>query len=93
MEVKFTKSAIKDVNNITNYMKNILRSNQASVNFLDELENIVNLLGFTDYGRKVKYRRKQYKIVKVNNYILFYTVEDNTIIIQKLIHKSQNRGL
>lgn len=82
---------IRNINRISNYIKNKLKNPIASQNFVDDIEkSIYNLSYFPYIGAKYKNTKNRFKIYK--NFLIFYEIQEKEkrIIIKRIIHKNVN---
>ena len=87
-EITFLPSALVDFDAIFNYVKN--EDINAAKNLIDALETeIEKLSSFPQMGSIPKNRRIRksgYRMLIVENYIVFYLLENNEVIVARIIH-------
>lgn len=82
---------IRNINRISNYIKNKLKNPIAADNFVKNIEkSIYNLSYFPYIGAKYKEDSNRIKIYK--NFLIFYEIQEKEkqIIIKRIIHKNVN---
>ena len=82
---------IRNINRISNYIKNKLKNPIASQNFVNDIEkSIYNLSYFPYIGAKYEGDKSKIKIYK--NYLIFYEIQEKEkrIIIKRIIHRNIN---
>ena len=94
-EVKLTPIAYEDLDKIYDYISRELHNNDAAVSLMDKFEHdIMRLSIFPFSGGKVRdelLNQKNYRKLIVNNYIIFYIVNeiDKTVIIMRVLYGSR----
>lgn len=87
-EIEYLPSAQKDIIDIIEYIK--LDNPSATLNFVDKLdESISQLADFPLIGIAPKDSRLQllnYRMLIVDNYLVFYVLKDRTVEIRRIIH-------
>ncbi len=87
-KIEYLPGAQKDIINIVDYIK--LDNPSAALNFLDKLdESISKLADFPLLGIGPKDSRLQllnYRMLIVDNYLVFYVLKDDTVEIRRVIH-------
>ena len=83
----------KDLNNIVDYMIDILKNPIAADNFTIELYKKLNIrllnpLGFQKY-HSTKTKNTYYKL-SVNNYTVFYIVRSSVVKVKRIIYSKRN---
>ena len=91
-KIKYSHEFDEDLNLITQYIKFKLNNVVAANNFVDLVENklkerLKNPLGFQEY--KTKEGNIYYRIY-VKNYIIFYTINKDEMIVRRLFYKRRN---
>ena len=88
-EVKYTERAIIELNSIYNYIYYNLANPIVAIRFREQIpKSISNLKYFPYMGKKLFNSNFRYLIFK--NYLIFYSVSNQNVEIQRIIHKSQN---
>lgn len=89
--MEYSKLSIKNINQISNYIKIKLKNPIAAENFKINIEkSIYNLSYFPYIGVKYKKTKNRFKIYK--NFLIFYEIQEKEklVIIKRIIHKSAN---
>lgn len=86
-EIRKTKKARQDLKNIWQYGFNEWGEEQADL-YYDLLEaGISNLMEFPEMGRNREALRMGYRSLQIRRHIIFYTVIESTITIQRVLHE------
>ena len=85
-----------DILDAVEYIAYKLDNPSAAEMLLDELDKTVERIARFPYSSEL-YRtdrpmRKEIRMVSVKNYVLYYTVTDETVEIQRLIHGRRDRS-
>lgn len=90
-DIEYLPSAQKDIFDIVEYIK--LDNPSAALNFVDKLdESISQLADFPLIGIVPKDSRLQllhYRMLIIDNYLVFYVLKDNTVEIRRVIHSKR----
>lgn len=91
-EVRYSPTFYNDFERIILYIKYELKNVIAANNLLNKVEKEINHrlenpLGYEKY--KTKAGNIYYRIY-IKNYIIFYTVSDNTMVVRRMIYKKRN---
>lgn len=91
-KIKYSIEFIEDLNNIISYIKYQLKNNIAANKLVDKVEEKIKKRS-QDYSEYRKYKTKKgnvfYKMY-ISNYTIFYTIEDNTMIIRRMCYSKSN---
>ncbi|GHU49614.1 translation repressor RelE [Spirochaetia bacterium] len=93
-EIKYLPTIQKDLEFISDYISLTLSAPQAALDFLDTLEKAI--LNLKDYPfahrlyRPIKPINTEYRVMTVKNYLVFYTVLEETIEIHRVIYKRRD---
>lgn len=93
-KLEILSKAQKDILQITDYVKNKLKSPMAAKNLFNEFykainKRLFNPLSFKKYESKKK-RDYTYYTIQVKNYTIFYIVQNDTLIITRVIYSKRN---
>ena len=93
-KIKYLPLFHKDLDNITDYIKNKLKNEIAANNFVNKLEKGINQRAISPNSHE-KYisnrkRKNIYFRIYVENYIVYYTVKDNTMEIRRILYSKRN---
>jgi len=90
----FSPLAEDDLDEIFDYITYDLLAPQAAERLIDNMQNAVEALCDFPFSRPLlkdsTLRKKGYRILVVQNFNLFYVVEDQTIIIRRVLHSKRN---
>lgn len=91
-----TDEAQLEMKRISDYLKNVLCSEQANNNFLDELERqkaiIATLPEIYAISQIPEIRLADGRVAPVNNYVMVYTFDGDKVIILHIFHSLQDYG-
>lgn len=84
-DIKLTKDAYADIEEIVGYMIDALKNSIAADNFLSEIEKSYNVIAKNPeafaYCRDRRLRERGYRKLPVKNYILFYRADRENKIV------------
>ena len=87
--IKRTQQANIDLYKIYNYIFFNLANPIAADNFrADILKSISNLQIFPFMGKR--YNKTEFRFIYFKNYLIFYSVKDQNVEIQRILNKRQN---
>ncbi len=87
-KIEYTERAIIELNNIYNYIYYNLVNPIAAQKFREQIPKPISNLEYFPYmGKKISNSNLRYLIFK--NYLIFYSVNDQNVEIQRVIHKNQ----
>ena len=79
--LEFTVSYKKDTKKIYNYIKQKLQNEIAAKNLMNKVEKYTNELKYSPHAyreiERTNSKRKAFRKIKINNYILLYTVDED----------------
>lgn len=79
--IKFTSKGISDMTRIYNYIKKKLQNEIAAENLIRKTEKYIAELKYSPHAyrelRRGNLKRKAFRKIKINNYILMYTVDED----------------
>lgn len=86
--------AQRDIREIVEYLVNVLKSPQAASGFLDEFDRQVDLLkrnpALFAVSQISELAAKSYHTAHIKNYVMLYTVRDETVYITHVFHQTQD---
>ena len=86
--------AQKDLQNITFYILDSLKSPKAAVDFIDTLDKSILRLKEYPYSCKLYQSQEplesEYRLLHVKSYLVFYVVSENIIEIHRIIYAKMN---
>ena len=91
-EIRYLKSAEKDLYNIFDYIK---KDNPDAANSLiEKIDKQISLLGLNSKLGKVPediyLRNKGYRVLIVEKYLIFYVIKEKIIQIRRVLHGYRN---
>lgn len=91
-QVRFLKIAEEDFSEIISFIADDNLS--AAGKLSDRIENDLTLLSENPYLGRVprdeEIKKLGYRYLIIQNYIIFYTIEDNSILIHRILHQARN---
>ena len=86
----FSKDLEKNIRYIVNKLKNPIVAERLNQNIRIAINRrLENLIGYEPYRSKKKRENTYYRIY-VRNYIIFYTVQDNEMIVRRMLFNKRN---
>ncbi|MBQ6752864.1 MAG: type II toxin-antitoxin system RelE/ParE family toxin [Clostridia bacterium] len=90
MRIMYTPASIEDIESIANYIKDKLKSPTAATTFKTRIVRAVSLLKDSpNMGVKLSEKtdavKKDYRFIIVNNYLIFYRIEGDVIVIVRIL--------
>lgn len=86
-KIKYTERAIIELNSIYNYIYYNLANPIAAIRFREQIPKPISNLEYFPYmGKKILNSNFRYLIFK--NYLIFYSVNNQNVEIQRIIHKN-----
>lgn|SRR5690606_15793816 len=93
-KVVYLPIALKDLREITDYITVNLNAPDAALDFIIAIEESVSILELFPYSRRVyqpiKQLEHEYRLLPVKNYAIFYTVNEQTVEIHRVIYGKRN---
>ena len=93
-KLKYLSLAREDLRNITNYISNNLKAQKAAMDFLDTLDDSISRLQQFPYSCKLYQGMEaldtEYRMMPVNNYLVFYVVTEHEVEIHRVIYAKMN---
>ena len=93
-KVRYLPLAQKDLEDITDYVSDTLKAPQAAADLLDAVETGTGRLCEHPYSCRVYQPLLpvdlEYRVLVVNNYLVFYVVLDSTVEIHRVIYGKRN---
>lgn len=93
-KLKFSELFYKDLEKIIRYIAKELKNPIAAKNLNQSIRTAIekragNPKGYEPYQSSKKRNRVYFRIY-VKNYIIFYTIEHNTMIVRRILYKRRN---
>ncbi|HFI0112889.1 TPA: type II toxin-antitoxin system RelE/ParE family toxin [Streptococcus suis] len=84
----------QDLNGAVDYIANTLKSPQAALNLVDEVEKVIferlkNPAGYAPFPTHKK-RPYDYYTIKVRNFTIFYVLIDNTMEVRRILYSKRD---
>ena len=92
--LKFSELFYKDLGKITQHIAKELKNPIAARNLNQSIRKAIEKRSENPYGYEAyqsnKKRNKIYFRIYVKNYIIFYTIEDDIMIVRRILYKRRN---
>ena len=91
-DLKITKEAYKDIDDIVSYISGVLKNPIAASNFLKEFEKNCETIAFNPesyaYCNDARLKETGYRKFSIKNYIVFYRVgkSENVVYIMRVVY-------
>lgn len=89
-KIRYLPLARKDLNDITFYIADRLKTPKAAMDLLDSLDESISRLEQFPYSCKVyqpiKTLEAEYRLLPVENYAIFYVVKEQTVEIHRIVY-------
>lgn len=86
-KIEYLPIALADLNGIIDYLSITLCNKKAALDFLDALDHSISKLESFPYAYKIyqtqSLTKSEYRVLPVNNYLVFYVILDNTVEIRR----------
>jgi toxin ParE1/3/4 len=93
-KIEYLPIALADLNGIIDYLSITLCNKKAALDFLDALDHSISKLGSFPYAYKIYQSQlvnnSEYRVLPVNNYLVFYVISDNTVEIRRILYARVN---
>jgi len=93
-EIIYLPLAREDLRKITSYIADNLKAQKAAMDLLDTLDNSIARLQQFSYSCKLYQGLEsidtEYRMMPVNNYIVFYVVTEHEVEIHRVIYAKMN---
>jgi len=91
-DIRYLPKAEDDLNEIVDYLlEHSIDATNAFINELDSLEEqLSNFPESIPFIRNYKLQRRGYRMAMVCEYLLFYTLHNESIYIMRIIHGKRN---
>lgn len=90
-EIRYLPLALKDLTDIAEYISFTLCNPEAADNLLDEIDSSVSEIKNFPFSGAIysskKKRKMQHRMKFVKNYTIYYVVNDNVILIERILYK------
>jgi len=94
--INYTKESLDDIQNILEYITNVLLNKTAAKKLRNDFINAIETLKIFPYGISIHYFENEldnaYRCLNVNNYVVIYTIdeEEKCIIINRILYNKMN---
>ena len=92
--IKMSKDALIDLDNILNYIKYELSNPIASTNLKDEIYKKVSKRAENPLAFKIHEFKKEklhtYYTIQVNNFTVFYILQKHTMVVARILYSRRN---
>lgn len=93
-QVKLTEKFLDELKSITTFIVQNSQSETPGVKFYDKIESaVMNLKDFPEMGVVPRYRAlrlKEYRVLIVENYLIFYRIEGDIVMVYHIVHAKQD---
>ncbi|MBS4025028.1 MAG: type II toxin-antitoxin system RelE/ParE family toxin [Clostridia bacterium] len=93
-KLKYLPLALKDLREITDYISETLINPKAAMDLVDVLDKSISRLQQFPYSCKVyqpiQSLEAEYRMLPVKNYLVFYLVTENEVVIHRIIYAKVN---
>lgn len=93
-QVKLTEKFLDELKSITTYIIQNSQSETPGMKFYEKMVNsVMNLKDYPEIGVIPRYRAlrlKEYRVLIVENYLLFYRVEGDIVMVYHIVHAKQD---
>ncbi|MFD1416688.1 type II toxin-antitoxin system RelE/ParE family toxin [Oceanobacillus jeddahense] len=93
-KVIYLPLAVSDLRNIVDYIQNRLKASEAAIDLVNQLDNSIARLEQFPYSCRVyqpaKELEDEYRLLQVKNYIVFYTVKNDKVMIYRIVYSKMD---
>ncbi|WP_080873649.1 type II toxin-antitoxin system RelE/ParE family toxin [Oceanobacillus timonensis] len=93
-KVIYLPLAVSDLRNIVDYIQNTLKAPEAAIELVNHLDNSIARLEQFPYSCRVyqpaKELEDEYRLLQVKNYIVFYTVKNDKVMIHRVVYSKMD---
>lgn len=93
-KLKYLPLALKDLRDITDYIVDTLKAPKAAVDLVDAIDGSISRLQQFPYSCRVyqaiESLEAEYRMLQVNNYLVFYIVTEHEVEIHRIIYAKMN---
>jgi|SRR5699024_2928276 len=93
-KLQYLPLAQQDLRNITFYISDTLKNPLAAIQLVDAFDHSISKLQEFPYAHKVyqtvEMLEKEYRILPVKNYLVFYVVTEREIEIHRIVYAKRN---
>ena len=86
--------AKNDMENIIFYVSKIIKNNSSAIKISKSFEKGLNIILKFPYGNPIyninQKNKKEYRCLKIKNYLMFYFINNNNIIIARVLYSKMN---
>lgn len=91
-EIYYLPIAESDLEETFDYIR--LDSPKSALNMINKIDNsILNLMDFPEIGiipKDKKLKKHGYRVLIIENYLVFYVIKNNYIEIRRILHSKRN---
>lgn len=91
-QIRFLRIAEEDLIEIISYIA--LDNPTAAEKFAEKIENKIALLETDPFlgkrPREIEFKNLNYLYLIIGDYLVFYTIEDKTVFIHRILHSARN---
>ncbi len=93
-KIKYLPVALKDLNDIIDYLAITLCNKKAALDFIDALNLSVSRLYSFPYSCRLYQSQSllnsEYRVLPVENYLVFYVILENVVEIRRIVYARVN---
>lgn len=91
-KVEYLPLFLRDLDQITDYIKINLNNKKAALNLLNEIEKEIKSRAYNPeaYEKYITKKNLVYYRIYVKKYTIFYTVKENTMILRRILYSKRN---
>lgn len=91
-DLKFSNTFYQDFSNILSYIQNELENIIAAENLIEKVDTEINkrLKNPMDFQVFFTPNQNEYYRIYINNYVIFYTISNNTMIVRRMFYHKRN---
>jgi toxin ParE1/3/4 len=93
-KIEYLPVALADLKSIVDYISITLGNKKAALDFLDALDHSISRLQSFPYSCKIyqtqSFTNSEYRVLPVNNYLVFYVILADTVEIRRIIYARVN---
>ena len=93
-KIEYLPIALTDLKSIIDYISFTLNNRKAALDFIDALDHSISRLQSFPYSCKIYQTQSspssEYRVLPVNNYLVFYIILENTVEIRRIVYARVN---
>lgn len=93
-QVQLTEKFLDELKSITTYIIQNSQSETTGLKFYEGIQHsVMNLKDFPELGVVPRYRAlrlKDFRVLIMENYLVFYRIEEETVMVYHIVHAKQD---